>query len=166
MSAIEDLFTKPVLVFGCGNVLIGDDGFGPAVIRHLLAHFDLPPEVGALDVGTGMRDALFDLALMSGKPEAILIVDAVFESGMRPGEIFEIDLSEIRAKNANNFSLHMFPSVNLLSVLREAAGVKIRVLAVQAERMPDEIRQGLSDPVSAAVPAACQWLLERIGELS
>jgi Ni,Fe-hydrogenase maturation factor len=60
----------------------------------------------------------------------------------------------------------MFPSVNLLKVLRERAGVDIRVLAVQAERMPDEIRQGLSDSVSAAVPGACQWLLDRIEELS
>ncbi|MGC9966815.1 MAG: hydrogenase maturation protease [Syntrophobacteraceae bacterium] len=166
MSAIEDLFTKPVLVFGCGNILIGDDGFGPAVIEHLLAHFDLPPEVVALDIGTGIRDVLFDLALMPGKSETILIVDAVFESGKRPGEIFEIGIDLVPAKKANDFSLHMFPSVNLLKVLRERAGVDIRVLAVQAERMPDEIRQGLSDSVSAAVPGACQWLLDRIEELS
>jgi coenzyme F420 hydrogenase subunit delta len=166
MSAIEDLFTKPVLVFGCGNILIGDDGFGPAVIEHLVAHFDLPPEVAALDVGTGVRDVLFDLALMPGKAEAILIVDAVFESGKRPGEIFELDIGRVPANKANDFSLHMFPSVNLLKVLRQRAGVNIRVLAVQAAGMPDGIRRGLSDSVSAAVPGACQWLLDRIGELS
>ena len=98
MSTIQDLFTKPVLVFGCGNILIGDDGFGPAVIEHLLANFDLPPEVAAFDVGTGVREILFDLVLMPDKPKAILIVDAVFESGKRPGEIFEIDVGQIPAK--------------------------------------------------------------------
>ena len=166
MSAIEDLFTKPVLVFGCGNILIGDDGFGPAVIEHLLAHFDLPPEVAALDIGTGIRDVLFDLALMPGRSETILIVDTVFESGKRPGEIFEIEIAQISPKKANDFSLHMFPSINLLSDLQNGAEVKIRVLAVQAEKMPGKIRQGLSDSVKAAVPGACEWLLRQIEETS
>jgi len=165
MSATEDLFAKPVLVFGCGNILIGDDGFGPAVIEHLLAHFDLPPEVAAFDVGTGIREILFDLALMPGKPEAVFIVDAVFESGRRPGEIFEIDINEIPANKASDFSLHMFPSVNLLNALHDSAGVGIRVLAVQAGRMPDAVGRGLSDSVSAAVPGACRWLVDRIEEL-
>ncbi|MGO9313789.1 MAG: hydrogenase maturation protease [Syntrophobacteraceae bacterium] len=166
MSTIQDLFTKPVLIFGCGNVLIGDDGFGPAVIDHLLANFDLPGGVAAFDVGTSARELLFDLVLMPDKPKVIFIVDAVFESGKPPGEIFEIDVSQIPSKKVNDFSLHMFPSVNLLNDLQDGAGVKVRVLAVQAERMPDEIRQGLSDSVSAAVPAACEWLLRQIEELS
>lgn len=166
MSTIEDLFTKSVLVFGCGNILMGDDGFGPAVIEHLLANFDLPPQVAAFDAGTAIRDLLFDLALMPRKPETILIVDAVFESEKRPGEIFEIDVCLVPANKASDFSLHMFPSVNLLDVLRERRGVNIRVLVVQAENMPEEIGQGLSDSVSAAVPGACRWLLHRIGELS
>ncbi len=79
MSTIQDLFTKPVLIFGCGNVLIGDDGFGPAVIDHLLANFDLPGGVAAFDVGTSARELLFDLVLMPDKPKVIFIVDAVFE---------------------------------------------------------------------------------------
>jgi Ni,Fe-hydrogenase maturation factor len=54
----------------------------------------------------------------------------------------------------------------LLDVLRERAGVDIRVLVVQAESMPDEIRHGLSDSVSAAVPGACRWLLDQIEGLS
>lgn len=166
MSTIQDLFTKPVLIFGCGNILIGDDGFGPAVIDHLMANFDLPGGVAAFDVGTSARELLFDLVLMPDKPKVIFIVDAVFESGKRPGEIFEIDVSQIPSKKVNDFSLHMFPSVNLLNDLQDGAGVKVRVLAVQAERMPDEIRQGLSDSVSAAVPAACEWLLRQIEELS
>ena len=162
MGTTEDLFTKPILIFGCGNILVGDDGFGPAVIEHLLANFDLPSEVAALDAGTGIREILFDLVLMAKKPEVIFIVDAAFESGRRPGEIFEMDISRIEPEKVNDFSVHMFPSINLLNDLQEGAGVKIRVLAVQAEGMPDEIRQGLSDAVKAAVPEACQWLVRQI----
>ncbi|MHC1727751.1 MAG: hydrogenase maturation protease [Syntrophobacteraceae bacterium] len=166
MSSIRDLFTKPVLIFGCGNVLIGDDGFGPAVIDHLLENFELPAQVAAMDVGTSIREILFDLLLMSERPRAMFIVDAVFESARQPGEIFEIDISGIPQKKVNDFSLHMFPSVNLLNDLQDGAGVKIRVLAVQAGKMPDEIQPGLSAPVEAAVPKACEWLLREIEELS
>ena len=165
-GTIQDLFTKPVLIFGCGNILIGDDGFGPAVIDHLLANFDLPLDVAAFDVGAGIREILFDLMLMADRPKAIFIVDAAFESGKRPGEIFEIEIAQIASKKANDFSLHMFPSINLLSDLQNGAEVKIRVLAVQAEKMPGKIRQGLSDSVKAAVPGACEWLLRQIEETS
>jgi coenzyme F420 hydrogenase subunit delta len=26
---------KPIIIFGCGNILFGDDGFGPAVAEEL-----------------------------------------------------------------------------------------------------------------------------------
>ncbi len=165
-GTVQDLFTKPFLVFGCGNILIGDDGFGPAVINHLLANFDLPTDVAAFDVGAGIREVLFDLMLMAERPKAIFIVDAAFESGNRPGEIFEIEIARIGPKKANDFSLHMFPSINLLSDLQNGAGVEIRVLAVQAEKMPDKIGQGLSDSVKEAVPGACEWLLRQIEQIS
>lgn len=164
MSSIQDLFTKPVLIFGCGNVLIGDDGFGPAVIDHLVENFNLPPHVAALDAGTSVRELLFDLALMSDRPRVIFIVDSVCDSLHRPGEIFEIDIRQIPAIKVNDFSLHQFPSVNLLHELQDGAGVRIRVLAVQVEKVPDRIEQGLSEQVEAAVPRACEWLLREIEE--
>ena len=49
---------KSILIFGCGNTLWGDDGFGPAVIEHLHRHYQLPEDV---IVGTSIRDLLFDL---------------------------------------------------------------------------------------------------------
>ena len=56
---IKDLFEKSVLIFGCGNILWGDDGFGPAVIQRLKEHYRLPGNVLAMDVGTSIRDILF-----------------------------------------------------------------------------------------------------------
>lgn len=164
MSTIQDLFTKPVLIFGCGNILIGDDGFGPAVIDHLVENFELPPYVAALDVGTSIRELLFDLVLLSERPRVIFIVDSVCDSQHRAGEIFEIDVRQIPSIKVNDFSLHQFPSVNLLNELQDEAGVRVRVLAVQVEKVPDEIKQGLSDEVKAAVPRACEWLVREVEE--
>ena len=60
---IAKIFDKSVVVFGCGNILYGDDGFGPAVIKHLQENYPLPADVLVLDVGTSIRDILFDLVL-------------------------------------------------------------------------------------------------------
>ena len=118
--------------------------------------------MAAFDAGTGIGEILFDLVLMARRPRVIFIVDTVFESEKRPGEIFEMDIDRIAPMKMSDFSPHMFPSINLLSDLQDGAGVKIRVLAVQAEGMPEQIGQGLSDSVKAAVPEACRWLLCRI----
>ncbi|MFY9942899.1 MAG: hydrogenase maturation protease, partial [Desulfobacterales bacterium] len=83
------------LVFGCGNPLLGDDGFGPQVIERLTADHALPPWVGALDVGTAIRDILFDLLLVPQKPERLIVVDAMDHTGRPAGEILEISVDGI-----------------------------------------------------------------------
>jgi len=35
----------PIAVVGLGNVLMGDDAFGPYVVQVLLAGYEFPPEV-------------------------------------------------------------------------------------------------------------------------
>lgn len=159
---LTQLYQKPVLIFGCGNILFGDDGFGPAVVEQLQQHFPLPEHVLALDVGTSVRELLFDLLLAGIGPKQLFIVDAVSQSARHPGEIFEIEVQQVPAAKAHDFSLHQFPSVNLLQELRDLAAVDIRVLAVQVRNLPEEVRPGLSDEVKAAVPAACTWLLQQI----
>ena len=42
MSDLPEHLEKPILIFGCGNVLFGDDGFGPAVTDALMANYDIP----------------------------------------------------------------------------------------------------------------------------
>jgi coenzyme F420 hydrogenase subunit delta len=52
--------------------------------------------------------------------------------------------------------------VNLLMELRNDAGIQVQILAVQAAHIPDRVEPGLSPPVQAAVPRACDWLMARI----
>jgi coenzyme F420 hydrogenase subunit delta len=163
---IEELHSKPTLIFGCGNVLLGDDGFGPAVIEYLQEHFRLPDSVLALDVGTSIRNLLFDLLLLQTKPKKIFIIDAVLQEDRRPGELFELDLLDFPAQKVNDFSLHQFPSVNLLEELAREGGVEVKILAVQVREIPEQVRAGISDEVRAAVPRACQWLLQQIEGIS
>jgi coenzyme F420 hydrogenase subunit delta len=157
-----DLFDKSILVFGCGNILLGDDGFGPAVIECLEKNFVFPPSVLLMDVGTSIRDILFDLILSEQRPQKMIVIDAVDFSGHTPGEVFEISVEAMPASKISDFSLHQFPSVNMLKELKEHAGMDVRVVVVQVDSIPDEVRPGLSAAVAAAVPVACDYLANDI----
>ena len=156
-------YEAPVLIFGCGNTLMGDDGFGPAVIERLQTRHTLPASVWVEDVGTSIRDILFDLLLAPQKPKMILIIDAARQDGRPPGELFELPVDQIASEKVNDFSVHHFPSLNLLKELSETADVEVRVLTVQVKCLPEEIQAGLSPEVEAAIPLACDWALARIG---
>jgi coenzyme F420 hydrogenase subunit delta len=146
-----------VVVFGCGNVIMGDDGFGPAVIDRLICQYDLPSWVQVIDAGTCVREYLFDYLLCEeGRPRQMIILDAVDFAGRRPGEVFEIEVDQIPARKIHDFSLHQFPTVNLLQELQENTGIQILILAAQVEVLPDEIAPGLSPSMSGAVAAACR----------
>jgi coenzyme F420 hydrogenase subunit delta len=159
---IRDLFEKSVLIFGCGNILWGDDGFGPAVIQRLKEHYPLPADVLALDVGTSIRDILFDLVLSDQKPRKIFIVDAVEYPDRKPGEVFEIPVEGIPEKKTSDFSLHQFPTVNMLHELKEHSQIDITILVAQVETIPDEVKPGLSPLMTSAIDIACQRLMAAV----
>lgn len=72
------------LVAGVGNLLRGDDGFGPAVIRALEDGPGLRSDVTLMEVGIGGMSLVHEL--MSGY-ETLVIVDAVDGDG-DPGTLY------------------------------------------------------------------------------
>ncbi|MBI4644823.1 MAG: hydrogenase maturation protease [Deltaproteobacteria bacterium] len=156
---VRELFEKSTLVFGCGNILFGDDGFGPAVVKYLQDNYPLPADVLVLDVGTSIRDLLFDLVLIENKPQKIVIIDAVDHPDRRPGEIFEIPVEAIPPKKTADFSLHQFPTVNMLQELKEHTQVEIHVVVAQVQEIPEEVRPGLSPAVAGAIKDAAAQIL-------
>ncbi len=158
------IFEKSIIIFGCGNTLWGDDGFGPAVIEYLHHHYQLPEDVLALDVGTSIRDLLFDLILSEKGPQQLIIVDAVSYPDRRPGEVFEIPVEGIPEQKVSDFSLHQFPTVNMLAELKETSGLQVKIIVAKTEALPEEVRPGLSAAVQQAVPVACEKIMGVINE--
>jgi len=137
------------MIFGCGNAIMGDDGFGPAVVERLNSLCTLPQSAEAVDAGTGVREYLFDYLLTDeGRPQTIIILDAVDFPGRMPGEVFRIRPADIPAKKIHDFSLHQFPTVNLLLELEQHTGVRVIIVAAQVEYIPEEIAPGLTPAMS------------------
>ena len=157
------VFSPHTVIFGCGNTLMGDDGFGPAVIARLEERHRLPEQILAVDAGTGVREYLFDYLLAPTLgPEKIFILDAVDLPDRIPGELFFLDPGQIPACKSHDFSLHQFPTVNLLQELARETGIRVFILAAQVSSLPDRVRPGLSAPMERAVAAAAQLLADRL----
>lgn len=158
MSMYLDLFNKKILVVGCGNPLLGDDGFGPAVIEALEGQNIQADHVGLFDAGTSVRELLFDLLLSGTIPKILILIDAVCHSNRLPGEIMGIDVDQIPKNKVCDYSLHQFPTMNMLKELQDASMINIQIYAVQVGDIPRKIRPGLSQPVKQAVPKLCNLI--------
>jgi hydrogenase maturation protease len=77
------------LIIGCGNLLRGDDGVGPFIIRKLW-DLGLPEGVRVADGGTAGMDVAFK---MRGADQ-VIIVDAA-RTGAEPGTLYRVPGEEL-----------------------------------------------------------------------
>ena len=150
-------YDKSILILGCGNILIGDDGFGPTVTRYLRENFTIPSDVCVFDAGTSVREILFDTILSDKKPAKIIVVDAM-DCGREPGELFWLDIDGIPEVKLDDFSMHQIPTSNLLRELRDLCDIEVIVMACQTASATDHVKPGLSAPVQKAVEDAARIL--------
>ncbi|MFH1540412.1 MAG: coenzyme F420-reducing hydrogenase, FrhD protein [Elusimicrobiota bacterium] len=150
-----------ILVLGCGNILFGDDGFGPTVIEYLQKNYKLPENIAFIDAKTGIREILFDVILTETKPKKIIIVDSV-DAKKKPGEIFEISIDELPKNKIDDFSMHQLPTSNLLKELKELCHIDIAIIACQVENIPQIDTSELSDTLKNAIPKTCELILKLV----
>ena len=155
------VYNKQYLVFGCGNTLFGNDGFGPEVVNVVNASHTLPDSVLVLDAGTGIRDLVFDLLLVEDPPKLVIVIDAVTFEDREQGEVFEIDLSAMPREKLADFSLHQSPSSNLLSQLAER-GIDVKIIAMNTEFIPNQISPGLCPKAQEAVKEAASLVIREL----
>ncbi len=155
VECIPSYCSRRTLILGCGNTLLGDDGFGPEVIAYLTANYSIPEYVTLMDAGTGVNEVLLDLALCDKKPKRIVIVDAI-DNAQPSGTVSVTPLEHVRCRPARVFSPHLAPTSSLLKELSELGRVEVTLLTVKPDRIPQDIQPGLSPAVRQAVPRACE----------
>ncbi len=156
-DCVPEYCKSRVLVVGCGNILLGDDGFGPAVAECLHTRYIVPEDVCVLDAGTGVRDILCTVALSPVKPRRIVVIDAV-DIGKKPGEVFMVPIEDHPQTTGHSFSLHQLPTSNLLKELKDCCQLDILLVAVQPESIPEAVCRGLSEKVQAAIEPVCEYI--------
>jgi hydrogenase maturation protease len=138
------------LVIGLGNVLMGDDAFGPSVVEALHSAFDFPPGVTVLDGGT---PGLNLMPLMMDY-DVLIVIDTVKSKGA-PGEMRlyrKADLSP--AARSPRQGPHEPGLDEVLTALDLAGRGPAEVLLIGV--IPESVATGtgMSDPLRAAIPLA------------
>jgi hydrogenase maturation protease len=152
---------ESIRVLGLGNVLMGDDAFGPTVVKVLEARYEFDTGVSVQDIGT---PGLNLLPYVSGI-DALIVVDTVRADG-KPGEIRLYRGPEIlKHPPGPRLSPHD-PGLKeaLLSAEFSGSGPK-EVLLVGAIPETVESGIGLSDAVSDAVPQAVDEVIAELRRL-
>jgi len=144
-----------ILVAGVGNVLRGDDGFGPAVIERL---GELPPGVEAVETGIGGVALLQELLAGCG---GLVLVDAV-DRGAAAGTLFELRPEVGRAVHVAD--VHLANPDRVLSMARTMGALpgRVRIVGCQPGEV-DELGEGLSPAVAAAVEPAVAAVRRIVG---
>jgi hydrogenase maturation protease len=138
-----------VLLAGIGNLFCGDDGFGPEVVRRLVASGGLPSQVRAVDYGIRGMHLAYDL--LEGY-QALVIVDAVPGDG-EPGDISVVEVREDDL-GSDEFDPHGMAPVAVLASLARLGGRLPPTYVVGCRPADTSEGIGLSTPVENAVPVA------------
>lgn len=143
---------RRVLVAGVGNVLRGDDGFGPAVAG-MLDH--LPEGVSVIETGIGGIALLQEL--MEGY-DGLVLIDAV-ERGAAPGTLFLITPEVRDAVHVPD--VHLANPDRVLSMAKTMGVLPERVMIVGCQPAQiDELTQELSPSVRRALVTAATRIEE------
>ncbi|HYG75150.1 MAG TPA: hydrogenase maturation protease [Planctomycetota bacterium] len=145
-----------VLVAGIGNIFLGDDGFGVAVVQRMVQRGVLK-SVCIRDFGIRGLDLVY--ALMDGY-DILILVDAM-QQGRAPGTVFvmEPDVDHTSMDGYAAPEPHSMTPIKVFSLLNSMGGAppKItRLVGCEPESfgLEQEGRMGLSVPVAGAVDAA------------
>ncbi|HEV2886517.1 MAG TPA: hydrogenase maturation protease [Jatrophihabitans sp.] len=138
-----------VLVAGIGNLFLSDDGFGPEVVRRLAQANDLPSHVKVVDYGIRGMHLAYDL--LDGY-RALVLVDALPGTGAA-GEITVLEVGQDDL-GTGDFDPHGMAPVAVLASIHQLGGTLPPTYVVGCRPETVEEGIGLSEAVSAAIPAA------------
>ena len=144
-------------VYGIGNILLGDDGIGPAVVHYLESRLD--DDITLEDLGTPS----LDLPNYLDGFDRVIFIDAVAVDAP-PGTVHLFTRDEITAVSTGIRVSPHEPSINDALIVMDFAGnapSEVTLVGIVPETL--EGAMTLSGAVSRAIPAAAAAVM---GELA
>jgi hydrogenase maturation protease len=139
-----------ILVAGIGNIFLGDDGFGPEVLRHVSARLAGREGLRITDYGIGGMHLAYDLL---EDWDALVLVDAVPNRGS-PGAVHVFEADHASPGSTAALDAHGMDPATVFASLHALGGAPPRTIVVGCEVADVAESMGLSEVVQAAVPDA------------
>jgi hydrogenase maturation protease len=145
-------------VLGLGNVLMGDDGFGPAVVHALETEYQVGSDVDVVDLGTPGLDVTPWLTDV----DSVIIVDTI-TSTLPPGTIRIYDKSDVLRQPPPVRAGPHDPGVKDALLTLELAGRAPRELTlIGVVPARTDVAVNLSPSIHAAVRPALSVLVKAL----
>jgi len=128
---------KGVAVIGIGNLIMGDEGFGIHVIRHLEKNYRFSPDVSLIDGGT----AGIYMAPVFEEVKRAIVVD-VIAADLEPGSIVRLSHEGMQGRSVSaSMSPHQIGVLEVLEIcrFRGTAPERIDFICV----VPEKIEPGV-----------------------
>ncbi|MBV8133800.1 MAG: hydrogenase maturation protease [Alphaproteobacteria bacterium] len=149
-----------VLVLGLGNVLLADDGLGPAAVARVERDYRIPPEIRLEDGGT------LGLSLLGliAESDRVILVDAV-RADAPPGTLVRLDGTAVMDAARNRLSTHQVGVADLLDAARLIGSYPATVTLLGL--VPESIGLGLvrSTAVTASLDKLVEAIVREVGAL-
>jgi hydrogenase maturation protease len=139
------------VVIGLGNPIMGDDGFGLAVLRRLQAAWQVAEDVDFIDGGTWglMLLPIFESA------DRILLLDAI-ETGDVAGTLVRVERDDLPTTYSLRTSPHQVDLCDVLALTRLRGSLAADVVAIGAQPEIVDMTTELSPELQAMVDAAAE----------
>ncbi len=148
------------LIIGCGNILYGDDGFGPAVIEYMKKYnIMLEGDTQLIDGATSAPHYIFTLP--EKKWKNIIIID-IASMNKKPGEIDVLKLDQVKEQE-RYLDVHGISATDPLHELEDH--INIRIVACEPENVPDEMELGISETLEKSIPQVIEKVKEVLSDL-
>jgi hydrogenase maturation protease len=148
----------PLLVLGLGNLLLEDDGVGPAALALLSERFEPPDGVQVFDGGT------LGLSLLPYVEDAVsvILVDAI-NADEPPGTFVRLDGDDVAPAVATRLSVHQVGVADLIEAAKWCDRLPPRLVLLGLVPESIELGVGLSPRVHASVGDLTERIVEEAG---
>jgi hydrogenase maturation protease len=146
-----------VAVIGLGNPLMGDDGFGLAVLARLREEWTFDSRVDLIDGGTWGLNLLPE---MEGHTH-LLLLDAI-RAGLPPGAVVQLHGSDVPRRLSTKLSPHQIDLREILALAELRGTLPRELMALGAEPAVVELHDGLSAPLEDALDRVVALAVDRL----
>lgn len=150
-----------VLIYGAGNLILSDEGFGVHFVRHMEEVYRIPENVELYDGGTLGIMVHFKFE----EADRVFLVDVVQAEG-EPGDIFRYEREDIMLKNIPvKMSPHQIglQEMLLISEMRDAPKPDLTFFGIVAGSL--EPGDQLTPPLQAGLEKVAKLVIEELNKV-
>ena len=139
-----------VVIVGIGNVMKGDDGFGPALVEELRAGLNVPC------IAAGSAPENYVGVIAKENPDTVLLCDAA-HLGKDAGQY---DILEEKEIIKSGFTTHDLSAGMFIEYLKKRTGANIYLFGIQPENIT--LGSDMSPKIKAALPDVARIIKEAL----